>query len=139
MGITVKQVAERVGLPSRTIRYYDRIGLVPADQRSAAGYRLYSVADEGRLRFIQQAKTLGLSLEEIRRLLAAAEGGCSETLPELERLLERKIMEIDARIIELNAFRDQLVDYAAGKSAFANPDCCGHGSFCGCLDDVPEP
>lgn len=139
MGITVKQVAERVGLPSRTIRYYDRIGLVPAEQRSAAGYRLYSVADEGRLRFIQQAKTLGLSLEEIRGLLAAAEGGCGETLPELARLLERKIVEIDERISELNAFRDQLADYAAGKSAFANPNRCGHGSFCGCLDDVPEP
>ncbi len=139
MAITVKQVAERVGLASRSVRYYDRIGLVPAEQRSEAGYRLYSAEDEGRLRFIRQAKALGFSLEQIRGLLAAAEGGCGETLPELARLLERKIVEIDERISELHAFRDQLADYAAGKSAFANPDCCGHGSFCGCLDDVPEP
>ena len=139
MPSTVKQVAERVGLPSRTVRYYDRIGLVTATQRSEAGYRLYSAEDEGRLRFIQQAKTLGLSLPQIRGLIAAAEGGCSETLPELQRLLEHNIEQIDARISELKAFRDRLADYAAGKSTVVNPHRCGHGSFCGCLDDVPEP
>ena len=44
MGMTVKQVADSVGLPSRTIRYYDSIGLVSADERSESGYRLYSPA-----------------------------------------------------------------------------------------------
>lgn len=139
MAVTVKQVAERVGLPSRTVRYYDRIGLVAAEQRSEAGYRLYSAEDEGRLRFIRQAKALGFSLEEIRGLMAAAEGGCGQALPELQRLLERHIDQIDARISELQAFRGRLGDYAAGKNSFANPHRCGHGSFCGCLDDVPEP
>ena len=139
MAITVKQVAERVGLPSRTVRYYDRIGLVPAEQRSEAGYRLYSAEDEGRLRFIRQAKALGFSLEQIRGLLAAAEGGCGETLPELQRLLARHIEQIDARIRELEAFRDRLAAYAEGKRSFTDPHRCGHGSFCGCLDDVPEP
>lgn len=139
MAATVKQIAERVGLPSRTVRYYDRIGLVAAHERTEAGYRLYSDADEGRLRFIKQAKRLGLSLDEIRGLLAAAEGGCGETVPELARLLDRKIAQIDARIGELSAFRDQLSSYAAGKAAFPDSGGCGHGSFCGCLDDVPEP
>lgn len=138
MGITVKQVAERVGMPSRTIRYYDRIGLVRADERSAAGYRLYSAEEEGRLLFIRRAKRLGLSLDEIRGLLAAAEGGCGSTMPELERLLEQKIEEIDEKIADLTAFRARLVEYRAGKHAPAR-GCCGHGSFCGCLDDVPEP
>lgn len=139
MGITVKQVAERVGLPSRTVRYYDRIGLVSADDRSDAGYRLYSPADEGRLRFIRQAKLLGLSLEEIRGLMAAAEGGgCGSTLPELERLIDRKVEEIDARIAELKAFRDRLTAYAVEKRP-SQSHSCGHGRFCACLDDVPEP
>jgi len=138
MGITVKQVAERVGMPSRTIRYYDRIGLVRADERSAAGYRLYGAEEEGRLLFIRRAKRLGLSLDEIRGLLAAAEGGCGSTMPELERLLEQKIEEIDEKIADLTAFRARLVEYRAGKHAPAR-GCCSHGSFCGCLDDVPEP
>lgn len=138
MGITVKQVAERVGMPSRTIRYYDRIGLVRADERSAAGYRLYSTEEEGRLLFIRRAKRLGLSLDEIRGLLAAAEGGCEATVPELERLLEQKIEEIDEKIADLTAFRARLVEYRAEKQPAAR-GCCSHGSFCGCLDDVPEP
>lgn len=138
MGITVKQVAERVGMPSRTVRYYDRIGLVRADERSAAGYRLYSVEDEGRLLFIRRAKRLGFSLDEIRGLMAAAESGCGSTVPELDRLLEQKVAEIDTKIAELSAFRERLVEYRAGKR-LSERACCGHGSFCRCLDDVPEP
>ena len=138
MGSTVKQVAERVGLPSRTIRYYDRIGLVCADERSEAGYRLYSAEEEDRLRFIRRAKRLGFSLEDIRGLLAAAEGGCGSTVPELDRLLEQKLAELDANIAGLTAFRARLVDYRAGKRLIGS-DCCRGGAFCGCLDDVPEP
>ncbi len=138
MGITVKEVAERVGIPSRTVRYYDRIGLVRADERSSAGYRLYSTEEEGKLRFIRQAKALGLTLEDIRGLMAAAERGCcGQVLPELQRLLEDKVAEIDARIAELSAFRERLVAYGAGKG----PSCgCqdNGGAFCGCLDDVPQ-
>ncbi len=138
MALTVKQVADRVGMPSRTVRYYDRIGLVRADDRSAAGYRLYGAEDEGRLLFVRRAKRLGLSLDEIRGLMDAALGGCGATVPELDRLLEQKIDEIDARIAELIAFRDRLAEYRAAKRV-APRDRCGHGAFCGCLDDVPEP
>lgn len=136
MGITVKEVAERVGLPSRTVRYYDRIGLVSAEQRSTAGYRLYSLEDEGKLRFIRQAKALGLSLEEIRGLIGAAERGCcGEVLPELGRLLEDKVQVIDARIAELSDLRERLLAYRAGKGPSCG--CQRNGAFCGCLDDVP--
>jgi DNA-binding transcriptional MerR regulator len=136
--LTVNQIAARVGLPSRTVRYYDSIGLVCAAERSSAGYRLYGVAEEGRLHFIRRAKMLGLSLEEIRELMAAAEGGCGGTMPELERLLDQKVAEVDAKIAELVAFRDRLVRYRAGKGSFER-DCSSHQAFCGCLDDVPEP
>ena len=99
MGLTVKEVAESVGLPSRTIRYYDRIGLVSADERTAAGYRLYSPEEEGKLRFIRRAKALGFSLDDIRGLMEAAERGCcDQVVPEVERLLEKKVEEIDTKI-----------------------------------------
>jgi len=138
VGLTVTQIAARVGLPDRTIRYYDHIGLVTAAERSTAGYRLYGVAEEGRLRFTRRAKALGFSLDEIRELLAAAEGGCGGTLPELERLLDQKVTEIDAKIAEFAAFRDRLVEYRSGKDLTARGS-CSHNAFCGCLDDVPEP
>ena len=137
MGMTVKEVAESVGLPSRTIRYYDRIGLVTADERSAAGYRLYSAEDEGKLRFIRRAKALGFSLEDIRGLIDAAERGCcDQVVPEVQRLLDQKVQEIDARIAELTAFRERLMGYAAGKGSGCG--CNGSGAFCGCLDDVSQ-
>ena len=138
MGMTVKQVATRTGLATPTVRYYDRIGLVCAEERSPSGYRLYSPADAGRLDFIRRAKLLGLSLDEIRELMAVAEGGCNATMPELERLMDRKVAEIDAKIGELQALRARLVEYRAGKRASARNG-CGHGAFCGCLNDVPEP
>ncbi len=137
---TVKQVAERVGLPRRTVRYYDTIGLISPKARSDAGYRLYSPEEEGKLRFLCQAKALGLSLGEIRELLAVAERGCcGEVLPELDRLLGEKVAGLDARIVELRSFREQLVAYRAGKR---NGGCAcgcgskGSGAFCGCLSDA---
>ncbi len=137
MGLTVKEVADSVGLPSRTIRYYDRIGLVTADERTAAGYRLYSPQEEGKLRFIRRAKALGFSLEDIRGLMEAAERGCcDEVVPEVERLLEKKVEEIDTKIAELSAFRERLVGYAAGRGSGCG--CRQAGAFCGCLDDVSQ-
>lgn len=131
---TVKRVAERVGLPSRTVRYYDMIGLV-SPGRSESGYRLYGPEDEGKLRFVHQAKGLGLSLDEVRGLMAAAERGCcGEVVPELERLLEEKVAETDTRIAGLRSFRERLVAYRAGKKTGCG--CTGQGAFCGCLSDV---
>lgn len=135
MTATVRQVAEQVGLPDRTVRYYDRIGLV-SPSRSDAGYRLYGAEDEAKLRFVRQARGLGFSLEEIRGLMAAAERGCcGEVIPELERLLDDKLAQIDARMGELSAFRERLVAYRKGRGASCG--CDGHGAFCGCLNDAP--
>lgn len=135
---TVRQVADRVGLPERTVRYYARIGLVSPRTRSTSGYRLYGPEDEGKLRFVRQAKALGFSLEEIRDLIDAAERGCcGHVVPELQRLLDAKVAEIDARIAELYAFRNRLMTYRAGHGAACG--CRGHGAFCGCLTDAPLP
>lgn len=110
---TVKNTAARVGLPSRTLRYYDRIGLV-SPPRTASGYRVYGSEDEGRLRFVAQAKTLGFSLEAIRELLAIADrGSSSEPVPEAEHLLDDKIAAIDVQVAELEAFRERLVAFRA--------------------------
>jgi DNA-binding transcriptional MerR regulator len=133
---TVKPIADRVGLPSRTVRYYDHIGLV-SPERSTAGYRLYGPVEEGKLRFVRQAKALGFSLEDIRHLLEAAERGCcGEVMPEVRRLLDDKVAAIDAQMSELSAFRTRLLAYRDDPGGGCG---CGdgHGAFCGCLDDAP--
>ncbi len=116
---TIKDTAARVGLPSRTLRYYDRIGLV-CPPRTPAGYRVYGPEEEARLRFVRQSKTLGFSLEEIRELLAITQRGrSSEVVPEVERLLEAKIAAIDAQVAELGALRERLVAFRTGGGSGA--------------------
>ncbi len=116
---TVKDTAARVGLPSRTLRYYDRIGLV-CPPRTAAGYRVYGPEEESRLRFVRQAKALGFSLAEIRDLIAITERGCrSKAVPEVERLLDEKIAAIDEQVVELGVFRERLVAFRAGGAEAA--------------------
>ncbi len=68
-GLKISEVAERAGVATSTVRYYERIGLVPSPARTPAGYRAYDDAAEARLLFISRAKRLGLSLEQIAELL----------------------------------------------------------------------
>ena len=71
----IGEVAERIGLSLRTIRYYEEVGLAVPSARSQGGFRLYAEADVDRLRVIMQMKPLGFSLEEMRELLALLDAG----------------------------------------------------------------
>jgi DNA-binding transcriptional MerR regulator len=70
----IGEVAERIGLSLRTIRYYEEVGLAVPSARSEGGFRLYVEDDVERLRVIMQMKPLGFSLEEMRELLALLDG-----------------------------------------------------------------
>lgn len=74
--LTVSKVAEQAGTSTDTLRYYERIGLLPAPQQSASGYRLYDGEALERLLFIKRSQSFGLSLDEIRELLEITERGC---------------------------------------------------------------
>ncbi len=66
-------LSERSGVNIETIRYYERVGLLPRPARSGGGYRLYQAGDADRLCFVRRARDLGFSLDEIRRLLDLAD------------------------------------------------------------------
>jgi DNA-binding transcriptional MerR regulator len=107
--LTIGQFARRVELNPKTIRYYEEIGLLPQAPRNEAGYRLYIDQDLPRLRFIQRAKILGLTLAEIRQLVDYASNGCCDLLQEnLLALVEDKLAEVERRLAELAAFKDDL-------------------------------
>jgi DNA-binding transcriptional MerR regulator len=95
--LQVGQVSRRLGLNPQTLYFYERIGLMPSPQRTAAGYRLYSETDMERLSFIIQAKTLGLSLDDIQELLALQDGEQLSCQQVHSRLL-KKIDHIDETI-----------------------------------------
>ena len=103
----IGELAARFGLNPKTIRYYEEIGLLPRADRSESGYRRYNERDIERLGFIRRAKTLGLSLDEIRDILSVQQTGeppCGQLLD----LIDLKISAIDQRIAELQAFRADL-------------------------------
>jgi DNA-binding transcriptional MerR regulator len=107
MALTVSALADQAGLSADTVRYYERVGLLPPPARSAAGYRLYDQDAVARLRLIKGAQRAGLRLREIGELLQVADQGlcpCGHT----ETLLRNRMSEIDAQVAELLAVRGAL-------------------------------
>ncbi|MFS6827895.1 heavy metal-responsive transcriptional regulator [Cyanobium sp. ATX 6F1] len=106
-GLKIGVLAARSGLPVKTLRYYEELGLLPAVGRSPGGYRLFSEESLRRLAFIRRLKALGLSLEEIQECLAPHDAGL---LPchDIQQQLSRQIGRIDERIKELGLLRVEL-------------------------------
>ncbi|GDY34000.1 MerR family transcriptional regulator [Gandjariella thermophila] len=118
-GLTVAQVAARSGLRPDTLRYYERIGLLPAPRRTSGDHRRYDENVVDRLLFIRGAQRLGLRLEEIRDLLAVRDTGVCACEP-AETLLRRHLDEIDAEMRRLATLRTQLTTMLA---SMPGPDC----------------
>ncbi len=104
----ISELAERVGVNPRTIRYYEGIGLLPAPERLPSGYREYTDEDVARLRFVRTAQRLGMSLAEISEILRFRERGeppCEYVL----RVLDRQVADLDRRMAEMAQLRRDLI------------------------------
>lgn len=103
----IGELAKRLGLTAKAIRHYESLGLLTPPKRSESGYRLYDEADLERLKFIQGAKSLGLSLHEIGEVIGVWSTG-ERPCGRVRRLLDEKLEALEHRIHELVAFRDAL-------------------------------
>lgn len=113
--------SEKSGLPSKTIRYYEDIGLL-RPLRTDNGYRDYSMADVHRLRFLQRSRSLGFSVDECRQLLSLYRDKDRESA-DVKALAGAKLAEIDRKIAELIGLRGalhHLVEHCQGDE---RPDC----------------
>ena len=119
--MNIGQAADRSGLPSKTIRYYEEIGLV-SPMRRTNGYRDYSDEDLHRLRFLQRARRLGFSIEDCRALLSLYDDR-SRASADVKALASARIAEIDARIDELATLRASLSQLVAACHGDDRPDC----------------
>ena len=106
-GLRVAELASAAGVPPDTIRYYERAGLLPAPERTAAGYRSYDAHAVDRLKFIRGAQRLGLRLADIATLLSVRDTGTCPCEP-AEQLLRRRLDEVDAEIARLMALRAEM-------------------------------
>ena len=103
----IGELAERAGTSVKTIRYYDRIGVLHPSERSNSGYRLYEEDALERFRFVRAAQAVGLRLGEIRQIIALRDRG-EAPCDFVADLIRRRASELDARIVELVALRDEL-------------------------------
>lgn len=99
IALTIGELSRRTGCSVETIRYYERIELLPPPPRTAAGYRLYGGAHEERLRFVRRARELGFSLGEVRALLRLAEGGDRACAEGLKSKVPREIGGVQEKIL----------------------------------------
>ena len=110
--LTRGQVAEAAQVNIETLRYYERRGLIPAPPRSKANYRHYPERTVGRVRFVKHAQDLGLSLEEIKELLALrATRGAKAA--DVKKRAQKKIKEVEERIRALDRIRFALARLVA--------------------------
>jgi DNA-binding transcriptional MerR regulator len=103
----IGELAGRVGVNPKTIRYYESIGLLPQPPRTDTGYRIYGGEDEARLVFIRTAQHLGLSLDEVREVLALRDQGTAPC-EHVRGTLREQIRTISRRMAELRRLRDEL-------------------------------
>jgi DNA-binding transcriptional MerR regulator len=111
--IRIGDLAHRVGLTERTIRYYEELGLLESVKRLDGGVRVYTDDDIRRLRYIRKLKTLGLSLQEMLELenLYRRHRSNRTVLPRLMELLDSHLGTLDAKMNELRALRDEIRSY----------------------------
>ncbi|WP_415941915.1 heavy metal-responsive transcriptional regulator [Streptomyces sp. 067-1] len=115
-GWTIAELARQTELTPDTLRYYERIGLLPAPARTSGAHRRYGPDALDRLHFIQGARRLGLRLEEIGDLLAVRDTGNCPCEP-AAALLSRRIADIDAEMARLSALRAELATMATALPA----------------------
>ena len=104
--ITIGRLAKETGIKVETIRYYEKYGLLSIPSRRTSGYREFTQKHIGQISFIKQAKTMGLTLREILKLLAYVDN--KHTKNEIHEFLKLKMLDIEANIINLKENKKSL-------------------------------
>lgn len=130
----IGDLADRSGVPAKTLRFYEAAGVLPAPPRTAGGYRNYDDGALDRLAFIRSAKAAGLTLAEIRGVIAIREAG-SAPCSHVAGLLDAKAAAVTHQIAELRKLEAEL-DLLREQAAAANPDACHPRSVCHVLSPV---
>jgi MerR family mercuric resistance operon transcriptional regulator len=120
--LLIGALSKRTGCNIETIRYYERIGLLPAPPRTAGGRRLYSYTHLKRLTFIRRSRQLGFHLGEIRELLNLVDGG-SYTCDEVRELTVTHAGEVERKIVDLQRMSGVLRKMTSKCSGGKVPDC----------------
>lgn len=135
---TIGELARRCSVDRKTIRYYEAIGVLPVPPRASNGYRLYADSDVARLGFVQSAKQLGLTLDEIHGLVPLADSrDCRSLSATLERVVNDRLEWIDRQIAALEALKKTLLGFRRDPRARVRRSGTANGP-CVCADSKPQ-
>jgi DNA-binding transcriptional MerR regulator len=123
------EVARRLGMSADTLRYYEKIGLLPRVARNGSGVRRYARADLARQKFIQRARLMNFSLDEIKNLLQFRSDP-SDSKAQVRELTRRKLDDIGARVDALQALRQEL--------DLLMDSCTDAGKSCPIIDGIED-
>jgi len=121
--ITIGELSRRTGCKVETVRYYERIGLMPSASRSAGRYRLYGDEDVRRLAFIRRARALGFAVPDVRALLTLARDPRAVPCTEARELAAAHLGAVRAKIADLRAM-ERLLDEAVTRCEAGSEPCC---------------
>ncbi len=132
----IGELADAAGLPSQTIRFYERRGLLPEPERGANGYRTYDPSMLTRLNFVQTAQAAGLTLAEIASIIDLRDDG---TVPcaHVASLIDRKLANVRARMKDLAVLETEL-ESLIDRSHRLNPADCTDADICHILSATPR-
>jgi MerR family copper efflux transcriptional regulator len=119
--MNISEVGKRAGLPPKTIRFYEEIGLI-LPRRDTNGYRIFAEADLHRLAFLRRARALGFSVHECRQLLALYQDE-TRASSDVKALARDHLARIDQQLEELGQMRSTLIDLIESCAGDNRPDC----------------
>lgn len=120
--MNIGEAAERSGVPAKTIRYYESIGLIAPAARSEGGYRVYEAREVETLRFVQRARSLGFSIEQVGALLALWRDR-GRASADVKAMAGAQVEAIDRKLAELEGMRETLLHLMERCHGAARPDC----------------
>lgn len=120
--MNIGAVASAAGLPVKTVRYYADIGLVTPSQRSSTGYRQYTEIELRKLIFVRRTRAFGFTIEETRELLSLYEDR-NRSSADVKRIASRRLAEIEGKMRDLQALRDELAHLVTACRGDERPDC----------------
>jgi Cu(I)-responsive transcriptional regulator len=118
----IGELSKATGTNIETIRYYERIGLLPAPARTDANYRSYGPDHRSRLSFVRHSRELGFTIEEIRSLLDLSDHP-DRDCGEADRIASTHLEQVEAKIAQLSALRDELTRIVGRCRGGAAADC----------------
>ena len=130
--LRIGELAKRTGFSTKTLRYYEQIGLVRPVERSESGYRLYGLDVPDRLGFVRRSQGLGLRLDDIKRILEISDEGrvpCEHVIG----IVDRELAEISKQLARLRSLRRDLTELRTRLVQAVEAGSVGPGRACPCF------